>query len=97
MEELIEKVEKLKEALDNTEQIQDLKIKNKEIMKEKELLENIKKYNETQDEKIKEKIINHPLFREYKHSETECNILILEINQRLKKIIGKEKGCHESN
>ena len=90
MEELIEKIENLKEALDHTEQVKDYQAKKKEIMKEKELLEDIQKYQETQDETLKERIINHPLFREYKHSETECNMLILEINQKLKAI--KDKG-----
>ena len=93
MNELIDKVEQLKNTLDATKEIQELKSINEEIMKDKELLEDIKKYNETQDEKLKEKIINHKLFREYRHKETECNILILEINSKLKELKDKGKCC----
>ena len=93
MNELIDKVEQLKNTLDDTKEIQELKSVNEEIMKDKELLEDIKRYNETQDEKLKEKIINHKLFREYRHKETECNILILEINSKLKELKDKGKCC----
>lgn len=93
MEELIEKIENLKEALNATETIQKLKAKTEEIMEDKELLEDIKKYQETSAEEIKKRIIENPLFCEYKHEETECNFLILEINQRLKKSLNKDKGC----
>lgn len=93
MNELIEKVEELKKSLDELDEVKDLKKINSEIIKDKELLKNIEKYNETQDEKIKEKIINHKLFREYKHKETECNLLIMEINKHLKEINNRNKGC----
>ena len=93
MEELIEKVENLKNSIDNTEEIKKLNILNEEIMKDKELLEKIKRYNETQDENIKKEIISNSLFQEYKHAETDCNLLIMGINQKLKKQFGKDKGC----
>ena len=92
MEELIEKVNELKEELDNTKEVKELKTINNEIMKDNELLENIKRYNETQDEKIRERIINNKLFREYKHNENEVNFLILEINKKLKEINGS-RSC----
>ena len=92
MEELIEKVNELKEELNNTKEVKDLKKINNEIMKDKNLLEDIKHYNETQDEKIKERIINNKLFREYKHNENEVNFLILEINKKLKEINGS-RSC----
>ena len=91
MEELIEKVDELKKELDNTKQVKDLKNINNEIMKDKDLLNDIKKYNETQSEEIKERIINNKLFREYKHKENEVNFLILEINKKLKEINGSRR------
>ena len=93
MNELIDKTEKLKESIDNLDKIKELKEINNLIMKDKELLKNIEEYNRTQDSKLKEKIINHELFREYKHMENECNFLILEINKRLKEINNGNKGC----
>ena len=93
MNDLIDKVENLKEALNDTKQVKEIKDINKLIMNDKELLKLIKKYNETQDEDIKTKIINNELFKDYKDKETELNILILEINSKLKEISNKGKCC----
>ena len=92
MEELIEKVNELKEELNNTKEIKELKEINNSIMKDQELLNDIKKYNETQDISIKERIINNKLFREYKHKENELNFIILEINKKLKEI-NSSRSC----
>ena len=86
-------MEKVKNALDNTTEVKEIKELNKVIMEDKELLEDIKKYNETQDEKIKERICNHKLFRNYKEKETDLNLLILRMNQKLKEIEIEEKEC----
>ena len=48
-------------------------------------------YNYTKDERIKDKILNNQTFREYKHQEAELNLLILEINSKLKEITKKDK------
>ena len=93
MNELIEKVENLKEELNNHKEIIKLKEINELIMQDKELLKNIEEYNRTNNIDLKEKIINHSLFQEYKHSEAECNFIILEINKRLKEINNKGKCC----
>ena len=61
------------------------------VLLKKGIITLIEKYNYTQDERIKEKIISNEEFREYKHQETELNLLILEINQELKKITKKDK------
>ena len=90
MNELIEKVENLKKSIDKTTEVQDLLRLNKEILKDQELLSKIKEYQVTQDERIKKEIIKHPLFLKYKEKETDLNILILKINQELKKL--KDKG-----
>ena len=91
MEKLLEKIENLIESINNTEEIIKLKSLNEELMKDNELLHKIKLFNETKDEKLKEKIINHPLLSEYRHSETDCNLLIMGINQKLKKAFDKDK------
>ena len=91
MEELYIKLDNLKLALDETKTIQEIKRLTKKISKNKELLELIEKYNYTQDERTKEKIISNEEFMEYKQQETELNLLILEINQELKKITKKDK------
>lgn len=91
MNELIDKVNSLKESLDSNEKIIKLKEINERIMEDKELLKEIEEYNRTNNEKLKNKIINNGLFREYKHNEAECNFIILEINKKLKEISNKGK------
>lgn len=91
MDELMEKVDNLINSIDNTKQVKDIKVINKLIMEDKELLDLIKRYNETQDENLKKEIINNKLFKDYKEKETELNILILDINSKLKDISNKGK------
>ena len=89
MEELIEKIENVKTNLDKSEQVKKIKKLNKELSNNKELLNKIERYNNIQDEKLHQEIINNKFFREYKLSENEINYIILEINSRLKKITKK--------
>ena len=89
MDELMEKVDNLIDSIDNTKQVKDIKVINKLIMEDKELLDLIKRYNETQDENLKKEIINNKLFKDYKEKETELNFLILDINSKLKDISNK--------
>ncbi len=93
MNELMDKIEQVKEALDQTEVVQEMKKINEEVMKDKELLEKIEKYQRSQDPSIKEEILKNKIFRDYKQKETNLNLLILEINQRLKEIEIERKEC----
>ena len=63
-------------------------------MSDETLLKLLEEYNNTKDEKIKEKIISNELFREYKLKETDLNIMIMSINQKLK-TISKERSCNK--
>lgn len=91
MEKLYEKLDNLKEVLNETETIIKLKEITEKVMQDKELLKQIEDYNYTKDERIKDKILNNQTFREYKHQEAELNLLILEINSKLKEITKKDK------
>ena len=91
MEKLYEKIDNLKEVLNETETIKKIKKTTQNIMQDQELLKQIEDYNYTKDERIKDKILNNQKFREYKHQEAELNLLILEINAQLKQIIKKDK------
>ena len=93
MNELLEKIENVKTSLDQTQEVKEIKEWNQKVMEEKELLEDIKKYQETQDEKLKEKICSHQIFRDYKKKETNLNLLIMSINHKLKEIEIEEKEC----
>lgn len=91
MEELIDKVENLKSTLNELEQVKNYQKMKNIVEKDKDLLEQIKVYQETNDEGVKEKIMTNELFREYKKCETDINLIILEINHYLKKINDKGK------
>jgi len=86
MEELMNKVDNLIVKLDNTDLIKKIKESTEEIKNEKALLEDIRKYQATSDESIKKRIIQNNKYREYKHLETECNLIIMSINKKLKEI-----------
>ena len=91
MNELIEKVDNLKQSISELDKIKEIQELNKEIIKDKELLKLVEEYNRTQDENIKKEIVNNELFKKYKVLETDINVLILEINSKLKQINDKGK------
>lgn len=91
METLIEKVNELKDALSNTKEVLDIKELNKEIKKDKKLLELLNEYHLYPREDLKKQILDNELFRKYKEKETDLNILILKINSELKQITKKDK------
>ena len=91
MERLLKKIETLKTALEESDCLKEYKKAKEEVMSDNELLTLIEKYNITKDERYKEKILNNKLYEKYKHQEAELNILILEINSKLKRITKKGK------
>lgn len=90
MEELLEKISELKKQLDTLEAVKNIKQLNKKIKSDTNLIKLLEEYHSFALEETKKKIISNKLFTEYKEAETNINILILKINQRLKNI--KEKG-----
>ena len=93
MEKLYEKVDNLIKELDNYGSIKKIKKLNDKIIKDKELMQLLSDYNNSKNDEIKNKIINNKLFQEYKTNETDINLLIFEINKRLKEINNKGKCC----
>lgn len=86
-------LDNLIDILDKNEHIKKIKELNKKIEDDKDLVELIKKYQDTKDEKTKEQIINNSLFSKYKIEETEVNLIIMNINSKLKKITSS-KECN---
>ena len=91
MEKLIEKVEKLKTALDEEQVVIDLKKLNSEIKTDEELNKLLTEYHNSPSETLRNNLIQNSKIRKYKEKETELNILILEINSNLKQITKKDK------
>lgn len=92
MEELLEKIEKLKISLDNEEIVKKIKKLNTELDKDKGLLELLSNYKTNPTQELKNQVYNNELYRKYKESETDLNLLILSINQKLKEISNK-RSC----
>ena len=92
MEELLEKIENLKTSINNEETVKRIKVLNNEIAGDKKLLEMLEEYKVRPTESLKKEIYNNELYREYKKSETDINILIMTINQKLKEINNK-RSC----
>ena len=92
MEKLIEKTNRLLEEIDKLSQVKRIRQLNKIISCDIELRELIDNYNYNKTDNLKRRIIDNNLFKEYKDNETDINLLIMDINSRLKSINGN-KGC----
>ena len=95
MNEIYNKLDQIKENLDNLEIFEKLNKSIDDIKLNKELIDKIKKYNETKDERLRLEIYNYKEIQNYKELENEINLLILHINQELK-IIKSDGGCNNA-
>ena len=86
MEELIDKLEELKDVLDKEEINFKYLEKKEKILKDSNISSKVLKYQETKNEKLKEEIYNIPSFLEYKKMENEILLLIMELNSKFKDI-----------
>ena len=93
MEEIMNKLDNLEKALDNLDLVKEIKELTVEVNKNKELKKLIEEYQLKPTEEIKRKIIANDLFSRYKEKETDINILILHINQKLKELNSEGKSC----
>ena len=86
MEELIEKLEQLKKEISSLDIVEELHKRKDEVMNDSSLVEKIEEYKKHPEESLKKEIISSPSFLAYKETETEIDLLILQINQEFKKI-----------
>lgn len=97
MNEIYDKLDEVKYILDHQEIFDKLNESLEKIKLNGELINKIKKYNETKDENLRLDIYQYEEIKEYKNLENEVNLLILQINQKLKKIKdvgGCNHACH---
>ena len=97
MNELMNSVDNFLNELDSSSLVLDLKEVLDKVKKDKELVKLLEEYNTYPKEDIKNEIIKNKTFQEFKIKETELNLFIMEINQKLKTISKKGKCKHESN
>ncbi|MBR2828424.1 MAG: hypothetical protein IKE70_04255 [Bacilli bacterium] len=93
MKELLEKLEELKQELDKSSTVIEIKELNKKLEQEEDLVEMVKKYQITKEESLRKEIIKNPIFLEYKKKENDLNFIILEINKRLKSMKKEGRVC----
>lgn len=86
MEELIEKLEQLKEEISRDPVVVDYLKEKKKIFNNKELISKIERYQQTKLDILKKEIESSPSFLAYKEKETNVNLLILGINQKFKQL-----------
>lgn len=86
MEELIEKLEQLKEEISKDPVVVDYLKEKKKIFNNKELISKIERYQQTKLDILKKEIESSPSFLAYKEKETNVNLLILGINQKFKQL-----------
>ncbi len=97
MNELLDKLDNLKDELDASSMVMDIRSLLKRIEEDTELSSMLKDYQVRPNDELKNKILESDLFQEYKIKETVLNLFIMEVNQRLGKIT-KKGGCiHESH
>lgn len=97
MNELMNSVDNFLDELDSSSLVLNLKEVLNKVKKDKELVKLLEEYNTYPKEDIKNEIIKNKTFQEFKIKETELNLFIMEINQKLKTISKKGKCKHESN
>ena len=93
MEELMNRLDILIDSLDKLDSVKELKQMNQLIEKDQDLKELLEEYSKTNKKELKERIIQQKNFQNYKEKETEINLLIMKINQELKKI-SKNGECN---
>ena len=97
MEELYEKLYKLKDDLDKLDLFKDLERAYNKVNENEELISKIDKYNQTKDNNLRIDIYNYEEIKEYKRLENEVNLLIFSINSKLKKINNERSCIHENH
>lgn len=97
MNELMNSVDNFLNELDSSSLVLDLKEVLNKVKEDKKLVKLLEEYNTYPKENIKNEIIKNKTFQEFKIKETELNLFIMEINQKLKTISKKGSCKHESN
>lgn len=93
MEELYNKVNNLISKLDDNDLVKEIRDLTIQVSNDKDLIKLLDEYKITKDESLKRKILSNELFQRYKSKETDLNILIMSVNQKLK-AINNERSCH---
>ena len=97
MNELLDRLDNLKNELDSSTLVIDLKKCLDKVKKDKELSKLLDEYKVYPNDKTKTKILENKTFQEFKIKETDLNLFIMEMNSKLKTISKKGSCKHESN
>lgn len=101
MEEVNIKLKELLDTLDHDERVISVKQYKEKLLHDEVFLNKIRQLQTLDmysDEylMLKQELFQNPDFVTFKHYENEINLLILEINQKLK-LLTDERGCNHEN
>lgn len=101
MKKIETKIDELLKILDEDSRIIKLKKVKEKLLKNEELLTKIQKLQQldiysNEYKELKKELFENKDFVEFKHLENEINLLIMEINQKLKPLTN-ERGCNYEN
>ncbi len=99
--EIDDKIKEIVSLLEKDERINSLKRNKQKLLYDEIFLEKIKKLQELdiyseEYKNLKKELFQNPDFMEFKHLENEIHLLILAINQKLKKLT-EERSCSHEN
>ncbi len=86
MEELIEKLEQLKDIIYQEDVVLEFLIQKKKTFEDRELVLKIESYHKLPSDALKKEIEQSPSFLAYKEKESELQLLIFGINQKFRKL-----------
>lgn len=91
------KMDNLINEIDKSDLVKDLRRVQEKVYEDNKLMELLKEFQNNPKDEIKEKILSSSLFQEYKIKETDLNLFIMDLNNRLKSIKGKGSCSFENN
>lgn len=96
MLELLDKIDSLKKELEQLEIWKHLEKSKNSIYQNQELIDKVKKYQETLNPKLRLDIYHYDEIKEYKKLENEVNFLIIKMNHKFSILSGIKEHHHEN-
>lgn len=94
MEELIEKVEQLKEAIGKDEKVVCYLEEKQKIFCDKNIISKVEQYKKNASKQLKDEIEHSSSFLAYKKKEGDIQLMIFAMNQKFREI-GKAVDCRK--
>ena len=87
------RVDNLTKELDSSSLVLSLKDALKKVKKDKKLVSLLEEYSTYPKDEIKRQILENETFQDFKIKETDLNLFVMKLNQRLK-VVSDRGNCH---